>query len=460
MKKPVLFLLGSCVSAMVFGQTEARLVFNNAGGAANHPWMVFNPDPSAANTGAYVVIENQTGTGIQSLSGSQPNIKTEAEQNRIRWVNGTGAAGQTYTIPFSTASGANIPLTVTKSTAGAATAASSMVFSTYNHSVWAGSNAGTQWQNNNFRPTDVTHMNDFVLGSVDNSENAVNRFWIIDPKQTGYAYTTSPDVMLAFNCEVANDVDASGIADVTADALLPSATPMQAQRFNSLTNKWGDYQSAPGSAYSWGAILNVNTVAASSANFFRSWTLSSSVDPLPIELTDWKGACDGNVVTLSWTTATEHGNDYFTIEKSRDASTWNVLGIVDAVGSSLSESNYSFVDQESSGIAYYRLSQTDNDGTTRTFTVVAAGCDAQNTEIVNAWDDGADLNVAVSSTDKGIYDVSLLDAQGKLMKYIASQVINEGFTTLKFNKQGIATGVYVVEFRNLDDLMTRRVMLY
>jgi hypothetical protein len=237
---------------------------------------------------------------------------------------------------------------------------------------------------------------------------------------------------------------------------------MQAQRFNSTLNKWGDYQSAPlGSASAWGgATHSVTGVTVTAANFFRSWTLSNSLEPLPIELTDWKGACDGDVVTLNWTTATEHGNDYFTIEKSRDANSWSVLGIVDAVGNSLSENNYTFVDEDSDGLAYYRLSQTDNDGTTRVFDVVAAGCDAQNTEIVNAWDDGAELNIAVSSTDNGIYDVSLLDAQGKLMKYLGSQAINEGYTTLKINKQGIATGVYVVEFRNVDDLMTRRVMLY
>ena len=57
----------------------------------------------------------------------------------------------------------------------------------------------------------------------------------------------------------------------------------------------------------------------------------------------------------------------------------------------------------------------DADGNSQTFDVVAAGCDANNTEIVNAWDDGNDVNVVVSSTDAGLYDLALMDASGKTL---------------------------------------------
>ena len=272
-------------------------------------------------------------------------------------------------------------------------------------------------------------------------------------------YAVKPNVVMNFENPY-GDIDVAAPADVLVPGPGAGSTTLQAQRFNTTLQKWGDYVSAPTSVYSAQPTTSrVTGVAIGGANFFRAWTLSSVGSPLPIELTSWKGTCEGNEVKLSWTTATESNNDYFTIEKSRDALAWETIGEVDAVGNSISETQYGFNDDRTDGLAYYRLSQTDNDGTNVVFDVIAAGCDANSTEIVNAWADGVNVNVLVSSTQAGVYDLHLMDAAGKNMVTRTSQAINKNFTQLTFGKNGVARGMYTITLQNNDNVMSRRIVL-
>jgi len=85
---------------------------------------------------------------------------------------------------------------------------------------------------------------------------------------------------------------------------------------------------------------------------------------LPIELLSFKGRPEKDRVMLSWETATETNNDYFTIEKSLDGVSWEPIGTVPGAGTSLFTNTYEFPDfHPDIGTNYYRLSQTDYDGT-------------------------------------------------------------------------------------------------
>jgi hypothetical protein len=59
----------------------------------------------------------------------------------------------------------------------------------------------------------------------------------------------------------------------------------------------------------------------------------------------------------------------------------------------------------------------------------------------------------------GVYDLTLMDAQGKIITTRASQVINTGITTLRVDKRGISTGIYMVQLLNSTNMMSRRVHL-
>jgi type IX secretion system substrate protein len=86
-------------------------------------------------------------------------------------------------------------------------------------------------------------------------------------------------------------------------------------------------------------------------------------NPLPIELKSFNAELVGDVVMLSWTTASELNNDFFTVEKSQDAINFKKVVDVEGAGNSATEVNYSARDNSPYfGFSYYRLKQTDFNG--------------------------------------------------------------------------------------------------
>jgi hypothetical protein len=114
-------------------------------------------------------------------------------------------------------------------------------------------------------------------------------------------------------------------------------------------------------------------------NSFSEYTIAEADGPLPIELTRFEVNCQGSEKLLSWTTATEINNHYFTLERSFDALHWEVAGTVQGAGTSLTIINYTFTDtRQDYRTVYYRLKQTDYDGTFEYSRIISANC-ASNT---------------------------------------------------------------------------------
>lgn len=81
---------------------------------------------------------------------------------------------------------------------------------------------------------------------------------------------------------------------------------------------------------------------------------------LPIELVSLKGECSANKINLEWKTLTERNNSYFTVERSYNTQSWEVIGQVPGGGNSSSLKKYSFTDNAPiHATIYYRLKQTD-----------------------------------------------------------------------------------------------------
>ena len=92
---------------------------------------------------------------------------------------------------------------------------------------------------------------------------------------------------------------------------------------------------------------------------------------LPIELVSFTGELINKQVLLKWTTATEINSDYFTLERSVDAINFNEIGIVASYGTTINTHNYTYLDTKPiEGISYYRLKQTDYDGSFKIFNII------------------------------------------------------------------------------------------
>jgi hypothetical protein len=97
---------------------------------------------------------------------------------------------------------------------------------------------------------------------------------------------------------------------------------------------------------------------------FTLGTVNITQTPLPITLLNFTASVDeNNDVKLSWQTAQEINNDFFTIERSPTGFAWKALKTVPGNGNSKTVLTYAEYDENPFwGISYYRLKQTDFNG--------------------------------------------------------------------------------------------------
>ncbi len=86
--------------------------------------------------------------------------------------------------------------------------------------------------------------------------------------------------------------------------------------------------------------------------------------PMPVELLYFKAVPVSGGILLTWETATERDNAFFTVERSGDALHFEMLGRIRGAGNSTQRRKYEYLDAAPLlGSNYYRLWQTDYDGT-------------------------------------------------------------------------------------------------
>lgn len=109
-----------------------------------------------------------------------------------------------------------------------------------------------------------------------------------------------------------------------------------------------------------------------------------NLQPLPIELLYFKGENIDQENIIEWSCATELNNDYFTLERSIDGSNWQNIEQIDASGTSTQITYYMYRDYNfiRNSYNYYRLTQTDYDGSNKTFDIIAVNNTSSKTKKV------------------------------------------------------------------------------
>jgi hypothetical protein len=131
---------------------------------------------------------------------------------------------------------------------------------------------------------------------------------------------------------------------------------------------------------------------------------------LPIELIEFDAIATGRDVQLSWTTASEHDNDHFDVERSLDNEHWTFVGALLGQGTTPYMHHYELLDAHpGGGTQYYRLKQVDTDGTHHYSDIKAVTFDDRIS--APAWPQPCNgtFSVAAGEGDR----VHLLDALGR-----------------------------------------------
>ncbi len=106
---------------------------------------------------------------------------------------------------------------------------------------------------------------------------------------------------------------------------------------------------------------------------------------LPVSLVSFEVEKSDNSVKLQWSTASELNNDFFTLEKSNDGYNFKEIAKVLGSGTTKLTNQYTFFDSNSSIKSYYRLSQTDFDGTVEILKTILLNGESVNLSSVSCY---------------------------------------------------------------------------
>jgi hypothetical protein len=429
MKRALLIAFSFFTAALVSAQ-NARIVLNN------DPYIVLSG--GTVGTPIYFVVGNPNTNAITLFTAQiTGGFKSEAEFNMVKWNISTNTG--TYVVPFTKAFGGPI-LPVTVAITGAGTGTGNIKFSTY---------TGGSFDNNTYKPSDVTHTNDLATGLSNNSVFVTDRFWIIDAN--GYTSNATRPSLSPITFTYA-DAENNAPNTITEASLL-------AQRFNSSLNKWGDFL---GSASTANTVSNtVTTGAVTGTDFFRSWTLSDAISPMPIELSSFNGQCFSGNVLITWSTASETNNDHFTIERTLDGDTYETVAVVNGAGTSSQPHYYSVADARPfTGVAYYRIRQTDKDGTVELFGLISVeSCSGNSGDaIVNAFNAYGNTAVWFNADQDKQADVKIMDITGRVVSSIQTSFI-KGFNEVMVPSV-LPSGIYTIICTTASGMLSRKLAIF
>lgn len=180
---------------------------------------------------------------------------------------------------------------------------------------------------------------------------------------------------------------------------------------------------------------------------------------LPIDLVSFKAKKLNGSVLLQWSTASEINNDYFTIERSTNGSEFEDIETVLGAGNSNSILNYSFVDNNlPAGNVYYRLKQTDFDGSETYSEIVMVVIEKESlTKDVNLFPNPTAGLVNISFSQPDVYNVVVTDITGKsLTSYQFDSVTNNSGT---IDLSDLQNGIYLVHLITDNSRIVRKIEL-
>ncbi len=185
---------------------------------------------------------------------------------------------------------------------------------------------------------------------------------------------------------------------------------------------------------------------------------------LPIELVFFKAEPIGNHVKLTWVTAAEVNNDFFTLENTTDALSFNTVTTVEGAGNSHSMIEYTYIDENPiAGASYYRLKQTDYDGNYEYSKLVSVQIDQPETYDFAVYPNPAiDNDIFISFEDYKDKElmVALCDPMGKVVfsKIVLTEEDGSVYIA-QDNMVNLNPGIYLVIGSSENKLYNKKLVI-
>ncbi len=193
--------------------------------------------------------------------------------------------------------------------------------------------------------------------------------------------------------------------------------------------------------------ITVNGISSFSP--FTFGTVDNLTNVLPVSLLSFDVVKDGENALIKWTTASEHNNDYFIVERTQDFISTEEVGRVSGAGNSNSLLDYKEYDYSPlKGISYYRLVQFDFNGAKKYFNWKAIDFHRENLKELSIYPNPSN-NGEINLTTVGFEGSSVLEiltADARII-YSKSVIINKLHPIIPIDVN-VKSGVYFIRVIN------------
>ncbi|MFD1629871.1 FISUMP domain-containing protein [Pseudopedobacter beijingensis] len=153
---------------------------------------------------------------------------------------------------------------------------------------------------------------------------------------------------------------------------------------------WTGSTSTKTTPSNWRRILEYNKISIHRVDISRNEgyavRLIKENNTAPVNLINFRLKKGTNYTVISWETVSEQNNDYFVVERSSNGKNFKELTKISGKGTTTEKQDYTFTDYfPLGGVNYYRLIQTDKDGTENNYGIRSVSFNLNNTVMFLAY---------------------------------------------------------------------------
>lgn len=184
---------------------------------------------------------------------------------------------------------------------------------------------------------------------------------------------------------------------------------------------------------------------------------------LPIELLHFKATVNEHrEVELDWATALEINNDYFTVERSMNGIDFEPVVEVSGAGNTSVMQTYAAIDNSPLyGLSYYRLKQTDYDGTYTYSKLASVSISADIADVgmvVYPNPSSGNINVKASGVS-GMVSIMVTDMQGRTIYMQHLKIEEDGMPIALELESMLNPGYYQVVMKGSDVNLVQKIII-
>jgi len=170
---------------------------------------------------------------------------------------------------------------------------------------------------------------------------------------------------------------------------------------------------------------------------------------LPIELISFEGKALENGNMLKWVTGSEVNNDYFTIYKSVDGINFDKIHLIQGEGNSNIMNQYQFLDRNTNQtLQYYKLTQTDYDGTEHEQKIISVDRGEINYDFVSYFHPTlatSEIQFTFNANNEDNISLNIINFEGKIIKMMDLKNTYQSNNYI-LNVTDLPTGIYYANF--------------